>query len=90
MAFDTEELIRVRAYHLWEAHGRPEGRDLEFWEQAQQLHTAANRAVEPARKTVEPARKNSRANTQAKSVASGGKRRTSKPSRVFERTIAPG
>ena len=36
MAFETEENIRVRAYHLWEANGRPQGRDLEFWEQARQ------------------------------------------------------
>jgi len=25
------EEIRVRAYHLWLAAGRPEGRDWEFW-----------------------------------------------------------
>ena len=36
MAFENEDHIRVRAYHLWEASGRPEGRDVEFWEQAQQ------------------------------------------------------
>ena len=34
MAFETEDHIRIRAYHLWEASGRPEGRDQEFWEQA--------------------------------------------------------
>lgn len=34
MAFENEDHIRVRAYHLWESSGRPEGRDLEFWEQA--------------------------------------------------------
>ena len=36
MAVTAEEHVRIRAYHLWEANGRPEGRDLEFWEQAQQ------------------------------------------------------
>jgi Protein of unknown function (DUF2934) len=36
MAIEIEDQIRVRAYHLWEANGRPEGRDLEFWEQARQ------------------------------------------------------
>jgi hypothetical protein len=30
-----EERVRVRAYHLWEAAGRPEGRDREFHEQAE-------------------------------------------------------
>ena len=29
-----EQRIRIRAYHLWEEAGRPEGRDLEFWYQA--------------------------------------------------------
>lgn len=29
---DRQQRIRERAYALWEADGRPEGRDLEFWE----------------------------------------------------------
>ena len=29
--------IRVRAYHLWEASGRPESQELEFWERAREL-----------------------------------------------------
>ncbi len=29
--------IRERAYHLWEADGRPEGQDLEYWERAREL-----------------------------------------------------
>ena len=29
--------IRERAYHLWEDDGRPEGRELEFWERAREL-----------------------------------------------------
>jgi Protein of unknown function (DUF2934) len=29
--------IRDRAYKLWEEEGRPEGRDLEFWERAKEL-----------------------------------------------------
>jgi hypothetical protein len=32
-----EESIRNRAYHLWEASGRPLGRDHEFWERAREL-----------------------------------------------------
>lgn len=32
-----EERIRVRAYHLWQADGCPEGRDQEFWERAREL-----------------------------------------------------
>ena len=33
-AAETEHRIRERAYHLWEADGRPEGRDEEYWERA--------------------------------------------------------
>lgn len=29
--------IRERAYALWEADGRPPGRDAEFWERAEEL-----------------------------------------------------
>jgi len=32
-----ERRIRERAYHLWEADGRPHGRDLEYWERAREL-----------------------------------------------------
>lgn len=32
-----EELIRKRAYHLWESEGRPHGRAVEFWERASEL-----------------------------------------------------
>ncbi len=31
---DLLEAIRVRAYYLWEKAGRPEGGDMEFWEEA--------------------------------------------------------
>jgi hypothetical protein len=31
---DQEQRIRIRAYHLWDQAGRPEGRDLEFWDKA--------------------------------------------------------
>ena len=31
-----EERIRTRAYELWEAEGRPEGREVDHWLQAAQ------------------------------------------------------
>ena len=31
----TEEQIRTRAHQLWEAAGRPEERDEEFWHEAE-------------------------------------------------------
>lgn len=30
-----EELIRERAYALWDAEGRPDGRDQDFWYRAE-------------------------------------------------------
>ena len=43
---DTEqkrdEQIRTRAYHLWLADGRPEGRDMEYWERAKELQAIAD------------------------------------------------
>jgi hypothetical protein len=32
----TEKDIMNRAYEIWERHGRPEGREDEFWAAAQQ------------------------------------------------------
>ncbi len=32
-----EEKTRERAYHLWEADGKPIGNDLEYWERAREL-----------------------------------------------------
>jgi hypothetical protein len=34
---EREERIRVRAYHLWESEGEPEGRAVELWERAAEL-----------------------------------------------------
>lgn len=34
---EREHRIRERAYHLWEADGKPHGRDIEFWERAREL-----------------------------------------------------
>jgi hypothetical protein len=31
----TDEQIRTRAWQLWEEAGRPEGRDEEFWYEAE-------------------------------------------------------
>ncbi len=35
MAYPTDEQIRARAHQLWERAGNPEGRDEEFWHDAQ-------------------------------------------------------
>jgi hypothetical protein len=35
MEDETQRVIRERAYALWEAEGRPKGRALEHWRQAE-------------------------------------------------------
>jgi hypothetical protein len=40
----TRERIRLRAYHLWEQDGRPEGRAEEYWERARELQAMADAA----------------------------------------------
>jgi hypothetical protein len=35
MAFPTDEQIRIRAHQLWEQEGKPDGREQEFWHQAE-------------------------------------------------------
>jgi Protein of unknown function (DUF2934) len=44
---DMEERIRHRAYLLWEAEGRPEGRQDEYWHRAREL-------IEDERRTAYP------------------------------------
>jgi hypothetical protein len=34
---DREQRVRERAYHLWEADGKPHGHDVEYWERAREL-----------------------------------------------------
>ncbi|WP_084801069.1 DUF2934 domain-containing protein [Bradyrhizobium sp. Tv2a-2] len=35
MAYPSDDQIKVRAHQLWERAGKPEGRDDEFWRQAE-------------------------------------------------------
>jgi hypothetical protein len=34
-ADETEDRVRQRAFELWQQHGRIEGREAEFWHQAE-------------------------------------------------------
>jgi Protein of unknown function (DUF2934) len=45
---DYEQRVRERAYHLWEAEGKPHGRDVEFWERARALEAAEATAAAEA------------------------------------------
>jgi len=42
-----QQLIRKRAYHLWEADGCPDGQADEFWERARELVGIAGGRSEP-------------------------------------------
>ncbi len=46
----TEDQIRRRAHELWEQNHRPDGRDEEFWHQAERELQGAQ---EPATETAE-------------------------------------
>ncbi|WP_061167422.1 DUF2934 domain-containing protein [Caballeronia hypogeia] len=69
----TDESIRERAYYLWEADGRPEGRDQHYW------HLASSQllmeTVVPAPQLAAANRPASKPKTAARRVATDGKRR---------------
>jgi hypothetical protein len=46
-AMISERDTRIRSYLLWEAEGRPQGRDMEFWFRAQAQLEAESRAPAP-------------------------------------------
>ena len=46
-----EERIRTRAYELWEAEGRPPGREVEHWLQAAQELAAEQQRSAPRTRT---------------------------------------
>jgi hypothetical protein len=46
----AEHEIRLRSYLLWEAEGRPQGRDMEFWLYAKAQLEAEARAPSPWRR----------------------------------------
>lgn len=53
-----EEQVRRRAYEMWEADGRPEGRDQQYWFKAMaELAGAAVATVKPTRKRAPRAKK---------------------------------
>lgn len=48
-----EERLRLQAYHLWEADGRPEGRSTEYWEKARALLEQELASLTPPHETNE-------------------------------------
>jgi hypothetical protein len=54
MPQDRDQLIRDRAYHIWERDGRPHGREAAHWQQAVSEIEAEERAL-AAQKPAAPA-----------------------------------
>jgi hypothetical protein len=74
MSPDQEETIRERAYAIWEREGRPEGRSIAHWLQAEDelVHAGLNGVTEEG-KPVRAARaaNRSRAKAAASAPAAG-------------------
>ena len=51
MESPTEKQILNRAYEIWERNGRPQGREDEFWHQAEQELRAEEERGDPAKGT---------------------------------------
>ena len=51
MAYPTDEQIRRRAYGLWDLAGRPEGREDEFWYEAERELTNSDSNINPDEKS---------------------------------------
>jgi len=56
MPMDTHGRIRTRAYSIWEAEGRPHGRDLDHWLQAEMESRQPARRAAPAARAKTPAK----------------------------------
>jgi hypothetical protein len=54
IATELEHRIRERAYHIWEASGRPWGRDQEFWQRACEQIASDNNVSGSAVKSRQP------------------------------------
>jgi len=56
MPMDTDGPIRTRAYAIWEAEGRPNGRDLDHWLQAEAENGKPRRRAPAAPRAKAPAK----------------------------------
>jgi hypothetical protein len=74
MTTSTVEKVRQRAFEIWEAEGRPEGRDVEHWTRAE---AEVNGGHAPAAAEAPPAKKPRAARTPKTAEAAAAK--TAKP-----------
>jgi len=66
-AVSPEARIRERAYHLWEAAGKPHGHDVEFWQRARELIALEDGADATSPSRAAPAAPGKRAANSARS-----------------------
>jgi len=68
---NQRENILVKAYEIWEAEGRPLGRDMEHWIKAEMLIAAKNtkKKAKPAAKKKAPAKAKAKPVAKAKAKA---------------------
>ena len=70
MTVDSNELIRRRAFEIWEREGCPDGRDLEHWLQAEvELSAPASSVTEDKPAARKPAAKKAAAKPAAAKAA---------------------
>ena len=80
MTIEHKELIRKRAYFLWQEAGCPEGRAEEFWMRAVELEAAARHSCEEEQVTAEERSRLGEDGTRRLSKTAA-KRRTAPPSK---------
>lgn len=66
---DRDELIRARAYEIWQAEGSPEGRDEQHWHQAARDVEEAVTTPRPAEPVKDAATGPKRGRTKAEPAA---------------------
>lgn len=82
MRDDREQWVQQRAYAIWEAEGRPDGRDREHWEQAERERPTDEASVEasvaadavPEPGSIKKPRKRAATKTSASTGRSGKKK----------------
>ena len=80
VSVEHEELIRKRAYFLWQGAGCPEGRAEEFWMRAVELEAAARHSREEEQVTAEERTRLGEDGTR-RLGKTAAKRRTAPPSK---------
>ena len=81
-----EDIIKARAYAIWEDEGRPHGRDVDHWLRASQEVTATNNKATPAKSNgAGPAARRTAKTATPEAARAGATRssaaRTTRPSR---------